>query len=330
VQGLPLNQWDVQIYRGVLTGLNEAFYITKEQRDTFRKEDSRCDEFLVPLLRGRHINRYTTDWDETWMISTFPARQLSESQIPDCLIRHLEKFRRSLEPRPAGWSGSGWSGRKAGPYEWFEVQDVISYHEEFSKPKVIYPEITKYIPAYFDRAGYYYPNNKGFILNSETESLAYLTAFLNSHLFRCCYRDNFPELMGNTYEVRKIFVEKIPVKKPTDIQEKLFESLVSLVQHAKKVGALSAANFLEDLIDACVMECYFRDHMAERDLLFHDKIMERLIGYDPDASEEDQSEFHTLFHITLNSPKHPVRNQLLRLTADSPDLLAVIKKEGAV
>ena len=29
------------------------------------------------------------------------------------------------------------------------------------------------------------------------------------------------------------------------------------------------ASFLEDLIDACVMECYFREHMAERDLLFH-------------------------------------------------------------
>jgi len=29
------------------------------------------------------------------------------------------------------------------------------------------------------------------------------------------------------------------------------------------------ASFLEDLIDACVMECYFREHMAERDVLFH-------------------------------------------------------------
>ena len=28
-----------------------------------------------------------------------------------------------------------------------------------------------------------------------------------------------------------------------------------------------SAAFLEDLIDACVMECYFREQMAERDLL---------------------------------------------------------------
>jgi hypothetical protein len=37
-----------------------------------------------------------------------------------------------------------------------------------------------------------------------------------------------------------------------------------------------AATFLEDLIDACVMECYFRAHMAERDLLFHNTVAQIL------------------------------------------------------
>ncbi len=35
-------------------------------------------------------------------------------------------------------------------------------------------------------------------------------------------------------------------------------------------------------------------------------------------------------HQTLNAPSHPIRHRLLRLTADSPDLLAVIKQEGKV
>jgi len=43
--------------------------------------------------------------------------------------------------------------------------------------------------------------------------------------------------------------------------------------------------FLEDLIDACVMECYFCEHMAERDLLFHDTVALHLAAYDPAASE---------------------------------------------
>jgi len=40
--------------------------------------------------------------------------------------------------------------------------------------------------------------------------------------------------------------------------------------------------------------------------------------------------FLETLHNTLNASDHPIRNQLLRLTADSPDLLAVIKKEGKV
>ena len=90
------------------------------------------------------------------------------------------------------------------------------------------------------------------------------------------------------------------------------------------------ASFLEDLIDACVMECYFREHMAERDLLFHDTVAPHLTAYEPDASDVKQREFLTHLHTTLNASKHPIRNRLLRLTSDSPDLLAVIKQEGKV
>ncbi len=88
--------------------------------------------------------------------------------------------------------------------------------------------------------------------------------------------------------------------------------------------------FLEDLIDACVMESYFREHMAERDLLFHDTVAPHLAAYDPEASAAQQRDFLTHLHQTLNDPIHPIRNRLLRLTADSPDLLAIIKQEGRV
>ncbi len=75
---------------------------------------------------------------------------------------------------------------------------------------------------------------------------------------------------------------------------------------------------------------YFPEHMAERDLLFHDTLAPHLAAYAPEASEAQQRDFLTHLHATLNAPSHPIRNRLLRLTADSPDLLAVIKQEGRV
>ena len=86
--------------------------------------------------------------------------------------------------------------------------------------------------------------------------------------------------------------------------------------------------FLEDLIDACVMECYFREHMAERDLLFLDDLVSHLAACDPGAPESQQREFIEQLYTKLNAPTSTIRNRLLRISADSPDLLAVIKAEG--
>jgi len=55
-----------------------------------------------------------------------------------------------------------------------------------------------------------------------------------------------------------------------------------------------------------------------------------LAAYAPEASSAQQREFLTHLHQTLNAPSHPIRNRLLRLTADSPDFLGVIKAEGRV
>jgi len=320
-QGIPLAEWDIAIYRGVLTGFNDAFYLTQEQRDAFVAEDPRCADHLVPLLRGRYVSRYATNWDGTWMVNSHNG--VRSQEIPpvdlarECppLYRHLEQWETELRKRQD--KGDHWSNLRN-----------CAYLKEFTKPKIIYPNMTKFLPFYYDRHDGYFGNQKCFIITTESKALGYLTAFFNSSLFKCCFRENFPELMGNTYELSKIFMDILPVRKPSPAEAALFEKLVPLVQFAKKAQENTAAMFLEDLIDACVLECYFRKHMAERDLLFHDVMAPLLAAYDPDASENLQHDFLTSLHQTLNAPSHPIRNQLIRLTAESPDLLAIIKREG--
>ena len=55
-----------------------------------------------------------------------------------------------------------------------------------------------------------------------------------------------------------------------------------------------------------------------------------LAAYPADGGAAQQRDYLTHLHATLNAPSHPIRNRLLRLTADSPDLLAIIKQEGKV
>ena len=74
------------------------------------------------------------------------------------------------------------------------------------------------------------------------------------------------------------------------------------------------------------MECYFRGHMAERDLLFHDTVAEALQDYDPDASEAQQVSYLETVHQRLIAAKIP--EHIARIPEASPDLLAIILKEA--
>ena len=74
--GIPLRDWDIQIYRGVLTGCNEAFIISTEKRNEILAncqsddERKRTEELIRPILRGRDIKRYGYDWANLWLINT--------------------------------------------------------------------------------------------------------------------------------------------------------------------------------------------------------------------------------------------------------------------
>ena len=87
--------------------------------------------------------------------------------------------------------------------------------------------MTKYLPFYFDEKGFY-QNDKSFMIT--VTNVSYLAAFLNSSLFKFCFRDNFPELLGGTRELRKIFFDKIPVMKVSASKENEFRKLVDDLQ----------------------------------------------------------------------------------------------------
>jgi adenine-specific DNA-methyltransferase len=72
--GKPLREWGVKIYRGILTGLNEAFIIDTATRQRIldackdAAERQRTEAIIKPILRGRDIKRYTYEWKGLWVI----------------------------------------------------------------------------------------------------------------------------------------------------------------------------------------------------------------------------------------------------------------------
>jgi hypothetical protein len=157
---------------GIKTGLNEAFVIDTAMRDRLIVDDPRCSEIIKPYLRGQDVSRWDAPWSGLWMI--FTRRGIDINSYP-AVLRHLQKFRRQLEPRPIDWRPSvtepEWPGRKAGTYAWFEIQDSVEYWRDFEKPKIVYPDIA-WTPSFaLDETGIYV-NNTGYFLPSGDPWLA--------------------------------------------------------------------------------------------------------------------------------------------------------------
>ena len=233
--GTPLKDWDINIYRGVLTGCNEAFIIDSEKRDEIlancqtEEELQRTVELIRPILRGRDIKRYGYEWADLFLIATFPSRHYDIEKYP-AVKQYLLSFgieRLEQTGKTHVIDGEKVKARKKTNNKWFETQDSISYWEDFLKPKIIYPNMTKYMPFVFDNK-MYLTNQKCFIITGKY--MAYLTAFFNSSLFKYCFRDSFPELQGGTRELSKIFFDKIPVYEVSDAQNLQFQDAVEDIQ----------------------------------------------------------------------------------------------------
>ncbi len=234
--GTPLKDWDINIYRGVLTGCNEAFIIDSEKRDEIlancqtEDERQRTAKLIRPILRGRDIKRYGYDWANLYLIATFPSRHYDIDRYP-AVKQYLLSFgieRLEQTGKTHIVDGEKVKARKKTNNKWFETQDSISYWEDFLKPKIIYPNMTKYMPFVFDNK-LYLTNQKCFIITGKR--VAYLTAFFNSSLFKYCFRDSFPELQGGTRELSKIFFDKIPVYEVSDAQNLQFQEAVEDIQN---------------------------------------------------------------------------------------------------
>ena len=247
--GTPLKDWDINIYRGVLTGCNEAFIISTEKRNEILnncqspEERKRTEELIRPILRGRDIKRYGYDWAGLWLINSHNGVKGKHDRIHiedyPSVKAHLDQFWDKISNR---------ADKGDTPYNLRNC----AYLDDFSKPKIVYPNMTKFMPFVFDEIASY-TNQKCFIITGE--NIAFLTALLNSSLFKYCFRDAFPELQGGTREMSKIFFDKIPLKRVDKETNSLFEELVIDIQNEyTKQKAIQIDNQIFDIYNLSVKE----------------------------------------------------------------------------
>lgn len=239
----PLKDWDVQIYRGVLTGYNEAFIIDEDTKNRLIEEDEKSKEIIKPILRGRDIKRYSYEFKNLYLITTFPALKLNINNYP-AVKKYLKSFGKRLEQ-------SGEKGcRKKTNNKWFETQDTISYYKDFEKEKIVYQEICKEASYALDEHKIFV-NNTGYIMTSEKYNLKVLLSILNSKLGWWFFTKHNMILGSSGVRMLAMYIEKFPAPKieNKDLINNIESLATQLIQnHAKKIFDKSLDKKLDNLI----------------------------------------------------------------------------------
>lgn len=272
--GTPLKDWGIQIYRGILTGCNEAFIIPTEKRDEIlnacktQEERERTERLIKPILRGKDIKRYSYEWAHLWVIfipwhfpNTDNPKNMEENEQDfsihyPIIYAHLLSHKDKLLKRNKDETGKR--------YEWYCLQRwAANYLQDFEKEKIVYGEIVQKPRFYLDNGecelGYFYAEATSFILTGE--HLRYLLGMLHSKLITFAFKTFYAGggLGESGYRYKKAFIERLPIPQITKSNKPTADKIIALVDkilQTKEEYPKANTQKLEKEIDALVYQLY--------------------------------------------------------------------------
>ena len=282
--GKPLKDWDIQIYRGVLTGCNEAFIIDEAKRAEILSncqsddERERTEAIIRPILRGRDIRRYGYDWAGLYIVYIpwhFPlhldpaitgasekAEEAFKTSYPS-VYNHLEGYKDTLKKRNQAETGIR--------YEWYALQRWgANYWEEFEKPKIVFAELSDRAKFYYDNQGMY-PDKTNFIITGDSIELLYLQ--FNSPLIEYMYSKGAASTgVGTTmWQKTKIMeLHMLPITSTTE---------VTIRQIFNEVITETSQENIEVLLSSFYALQYSQFNLTHKEILFIEEFIRSGVIY---------------------------------------------------
>jgi 23S rRNA G2445 N2-methylase RlmL len=253
--GVPLGEWGVNIYRGVLTGCNEAFIIDQNTRNQLINEEAKSADIIKPLVRGKDISKYTMDFQNLYILATGYDTDIP-GQYP-AVYRYIRAIAEQIESGALKVKGKGVYKRDDQGVSWWNLR-ACSYYKDFEHEKIMYSEIVQSPQFYLDEEGKYFAEATSFILTGP--GLDVLTGVLNSraatYFFKRWYAGG--GLGGSGLRYKKAFLEDLPVPKENKANSTIYTKIAATVRTYTRLlregGATSEST--EATIDRLVYELY--------------------------------------------------------------------------
>ena len=215
--GTPLKDWDINIYRGVLTGYNDAFIISTEKRDEIlancqsEKERKRTAELIRPILRGRDIKRYGYEWAGLWIINTHNG---IKGKLPRIDVNEYPAIKAYLDQY---WDKISIRADKGDtPYNLRNC----AYMEDFYQQKIVWGEISDRSKFAFDFSGAFVPEATTFLMVGR--HLPYLLCILNSPLSEWFFSKVGTTTGVGTVRWKKFTIQELIIPKVSPQDEAFF------------------------------------------------------------------------------------------------------------
>ncbi len=214
--GVPLSKFvEGRIYRGILTGLNEAFVIDDEIRARILARDLRSEELLKPFLFGREIKRYENPVASRFLIRIpkgWTRRQMEETNgfntttVPPLTAwKWFEKSYPAIADHLRPFADAAAIRHDKGEF-WWELR-ACDYYDQFEKSKITYAEIASRGQFYIDETPSIV-DTTAYIIGSADP---YLLGLLNSRLFTFIFSKTSSVIRGGFLRWKAQYVADFPI-----------------------------------------------------------------------------------------------------------------------
>jgi hypothetical protein len=233
--GKPLKDWNVKIYRGVLTGYNDAFIIDTETRNRIlanckdKEERKRTEEIIKPVLRGRDIEKYRYRWAGLWII-VIPAGWTNKHKGRKNPEEFFKESFSSLYNHFMSFSnikgkGKGLFDRDDQGDYWWELRHC-DYYSEFEKEKIVWQEMS-HEPSFAYDDKKFYTNQTAYIMTGK--NLKFILGLLNSKISKWYMQSLAYSLSEGAQRWIKQYVEQLPLPPITKENQPIADQIAQKV-----------------------------------------------------------------------------------------------------
>lgn len=333
--GKQLKDWNLQFFRGFLTGFNDAFFIDGDKKNELLRIEPHVGDYIKPFLRGRNIKKYSYLFDDIYVLFIpwhFPlendnsisgaseiAEQAFENNFPN-LYNHFLQYKEPLSNRNKSETGIR--------YEWYAMQRAAAtYKDEFEKEKLVWLSISDK-PAFALDRNKTYVTAPAYIMTSHCNK--YLMTVLNSKTMEW-YLDKVSSSTGvGTNQWSKIFVEQLPIPELEEDARKPYEIIAEYLIYLndpkqapvlEKVSNEAVSQVFEDLVNMMVYELYFAEEMKAKEIDVLQFVTEKAF---PDITQaEDPKAIIQKVYYELQQKDNPIRNRILVASSRSETIARI-------